>query len=147
MIPDSVPHGLSILYSALGKGTISDLSFGRGENEIKVAFTYVSEHGDCQVSMSLVQERKQPRTFAFGFNDLVVRRIIDMATYGIYFTFGEKKIRVPDPLELSVRDFIDAYGSGREPVIGQEHIQVTGLLLEQIYGGYTSSREGHPWKN
>lgn len=147
MILDSVPHGLSILYSILGKGSIVDLSFSPGENAIEITFIYVSEHGDCQVSMSLVQERTQPRTFAFGFNDLLVRRVIDMSTYSIYFILGEKKICIPDPLELSIRDFIEAYELGREPVIGHEHIRVTSLLLKQIYDGYKSSREGRTWKN
>lgn len=136
MIPDSVPHGLSILYCALGKGTISDLSFSRGEHEMAVIFTYVTEHGNCRVSMSLFQERMQPRTFSFGFNDLLVQRTVDVTSYDISFAFGEKRIRIPDPLELSVRDFIDAHASGREPAIGEGHIKETTLLLKQIYDAY-----------
>ncbi|HQJ07825.1 MAG TPA: Gfo/Idh/MocA family oxidoreductase [Deltaproteobacteria bacterium] len=136
MIPDSVPHGLSILYCALGKGEISGLSFGRGEHGMTVVFTYTTEHGDCRVSMSLIQEKVQPRTFSFGFNNLLVQRTIDMTSYDISLASGEKRIRIPDPLELSVRDFIDAHASGREPAVGEEHIRETTLLLKQIYDAY-----------
>ncbi len=142
MIPDSVPHCLSLLYSALGKGEIAEILFDEGPGRMDIRFAYVSRNLPCEVSLSLVQERTQPRTMSFGFNDRIAERIIDTATYGIRLSSGGNEMPVPDPLELSVRDFIDACTSGREPMIGQDHIIATTMLLKQIYDAYVRLERG-----
>lgn len=140
MIPDSVPHGLSILYAALGKGTITDLSFGAENEGMAIDFTYVSKHGSCRVSLSMIREINQPRTFSFGFDDRIATRSIDMATYDIRLSSEGKSLSIPDPLNLSVKDFIDAQTSGREPLIGPDHIVSTTVLLKQIHDEYAVKR-------
>lgn len=142
MIPDSVPHCLSILHTALGKGEIADLFFDEEPGRIDIRFAYISPNGPCEVSLSLVRETAQPRTMSFGFNDRIVRRIIDKATYDIRLAFEGNEVSIPDPLELSVRDFIHACESGREPMIGQDHITATTLLLKQIYDAYVRLKRG-----
>lgn len=146
MIPDSVPHGLSLLHAVLGAGTVHDLSFENGPGSLGISFTYASSFSDCEVSMLLVQEKQQPRTFSFGFNGLVAERCIDMASYEISLAFGEKQAPIPDPLNLCVRDFVEAGTSGRHPVIGADHIIATSLNLKQIYDAYTHP-ERTTWKS
>lgn len=133
MIPDSVPHALSMLYAAIGGGSIRDLSIDRGEGTMEIRFIYAAEKCVCETSISLVQEATQPRTFSFGFNGLEARRLIDMATYGISLCHGGKEIRIVDPLDLSVRDFVESVSEGRRPLIGPDHIRATTLLLKQVY--------------
>lgn len=133
MIPDSVPHALSILYAAIGEGTISDLSIDQGAGKMDIEFSYAAKECLCKTSLSLVQEAAQPRTFSFGFNGLEALRLIDMAAYDISLCHGEKRIRIEDPLELSVKDFVESVSEGRKPLIGPDHITATTLLLKQVH--------------
>lgn len=133
MIPDSVPHALSLLYVAAGSGRIDGLSFQGGEDSLMIRFTYLTEHTRCETLIELMRETLQPRTFFFGFNGRVVTRHIDLGTYTIHLTYEDKTLKIADPLGLSVRDFLTAVSSGAEPLLGRRHIIGTASLLHQIY--------------
>lgn len=136
MIPDSVPHALSLLYCILGPGAVEGLSFEKGGDSLRIQFAYASPLSACSVSIGLVREVSQPRTFSFGFNGRVAGRSIDLASYTIYLTCGDKILKIADPLELSVRDYLAAAEQGREPLLGMRHIMDTAPALQQIYAGY-----------
>ncbi|HNY65680.1 MAG TPA: Gfo/Idh/MocA family oxidoreductase [Deltaproteobacteria bacterium] len=146
MIPDSVPHGLSLLHAVLGPGTVHDLDFERGDGSLGVSFTYASAFSECEASMQLVRETRQPRTFSFGFNGRIAERFIDMANYDIFLGFGDRQVPVPDPLQLSVRNFMEARASGLHPVVGSDHIIATSLNLKQIFSSY-AQLERTKWKS
>ncbi|MFO7839793.1 MAG: Gfo/Idh/MocA family oxidoreductase [Desulfosalsimonadaceae bacterium] len=136
MIPDSVPHALSLLYRVFGAGEIKGLSFTAGSKEaaeLTIRFDYASASRSCQSSIELVQTLRQPRDFAYGFNGRIVQRALEGPGYRISFTHGDKKIPIQDPLELSVRDFISAAEKNREPAAGTEHIRNNMKLLTEIY--------------
>ena len=136
MIPESVPHALSMLYSVFGDGEIVGLLFQFHQEKMVVKFRYQSGTNDCDVLISLVRKIQQPRDFCFGFNDRIVHRILDLVNYDIYFGYEDKKIKIIDPLELSVRDFIEAVRVKREPLIGCPHIMSNMSLLKEIYNSY-----------
>jgi hypothetical protein len=146
MIPDSVPHALSLLYAVLGTGMVQEISFEQGADSLRISFVYSSDCTDCEADILLVRETTQPRTFSFGFNGRVAERIIDMKDYSLSLAFGEKMTAVPDPLNLSVRDFVTALEAGLHPFIGSDHIISTSLNLKQIYNAY-SQQERASWKN
>jgi Oxidoreductase family, NAD-binding Rossmann fold len=139
MISDSVPHALSLLYCTMGPGEIDGLRISGGEDALVIGFTYRGRSGTCQVRVDLVRETSQPRTMAFGFNGHVADRIIDFDTYTIYLTCRGKKLKIADPLELSVSDFIAAAEQVGEPLIGWSHIHDTSRLLQQICREYPLS--------
>ncbi|MBT8351395.1 MAG: Gfo/Idh/MocA family oxidoreductase [Deltaproteobacteria bacterium] len=139
MILDSVPHALSILYSALGEGKIKNINFDSNKNKMKIGFIYHTNSSKCKVLISLVREEKQPRSFKFGFNDKIVSRGLDLKDYDIYFTYLDKTIKVADPLELSVKDFLSSVKYKREPQIGKLHIMATSDMLKNIYNCYEKS--------
>jgi hypothetical protein len=139
MIPDSVPHALSLLYCAAGSGIMEDLTFGGGDDTLMIRFNYLAEQTRCAVMIEMVREAEQPRTFSFGFNGCVARRHIDLKTYTLHLTYGDKILKIADPLGLSVRDFVEATRTRREPVIGRRHITHTVSMLQQIYAEYTSA--------
>jgi len=136
MIPDSMPHALSLLYAAAGSGEIRNLSFSGDDNAMAIHFSYVTQQAEVSSTVELVRELEQPRTFSFGFNDRIAHRIIDPETYTIYLTHKGKTIKIADPLELSVLDFLDAVRSDRDPAVGRDHIMKTALLLAEIYAAY-----------
>jgi predicted dehydrogenase len=136
MIPDSVPHALSLLHFVAGSGEIRDLTFSGNDQSLALVFSYLTRYGNIEATVELVRETEQPRTFDFGFNERIVHRIIDPGSYTIYLTHKDKIIKIADPLELSVRDFLDAVSSGREPALGKWHIMETASLLRDIYTAY-----------
>ena len=137
MIPDSVPHALSMLYTALGEGALGDVRIKAAKDSMQISFAYEWMHGICMAHISLVTEKMQPRTFSFGFDGRMVQRTIDMETYQISLTHEGKNVTITDPLELSVRDFIEAIEKKRSPSIGQAHIISTSKMLKDIYDACT----------
>ncbi len=139
MIPDSVPHALSLLYCAAGTGTMEDLAFDGGDEALKISFNYLAGQKRCEVMIDMVREIEQPRTFSFGFNGLIVRRHIDLGTYTLHLTYKDKILKIADPLGLSVRDFVIAAHTGGEPLLGRRHIMHTASMLRQIYAEYSGA--------
>ncbi len=148
MIPDSVPHVLSILYAFLGKGEIVNLGFEpRCENEMLIRFRYINGPHGCSVTARLVNQKEQPRHLQFGFNGKDVTRSIDLMNYDICFLHGMRRLKIVDPLNLSVRDFIDAVRDKSEPRIGCAHILHNTYLLKKIYDGYEDFVKKGRWKD
>lgn len=140
MIPESVPHALSLLYVLLGQGLISDLKAEsvKGE-EVTLKFKYLSEARNCAVLIKLAKREEQPRDLQFGWNDKIVRRSLNLKNYDIYLSYGKKRLKIADPLELSVRNFIEAVEKGEEPLIGHAHIMNNTCLLKEIYDGLSKA--------
>jgi hypothetical protein len=136
MIPDSVPHGLSLLYCALGSGSMEEITFQGGDDTLTIRFNYLAGQTQCAVMIEMVREVEQPRTFSFGFNGLIARRNIDLGTYTLHLTYKDKILKIADPLGLSVRDFVIAARTGGEPLLGRRHIIHTAKMLRQIYAEY-----------
>ena len=139
MILDSVPHALSILYSALGEGKLKNIHIDSYENKMKIRFIYHTNDNKCKVLINLEREEQQPRSFKYGFNDKIVSRVLDLKDYIIYFTYLDKTLKVADPLELSVKDFITSVKTKTEPQIGKLHIVATNYMLKNIYNYYEIS--------
>jgi predicted dehydrogenase len=137
MIPEAVPHALSLLYSVLGEGEIGNLIFDSPkEGEMTIKFKYLFGKKDCEVLIKLTKKEGQPREFQFGFNDRIVKRSLNLRNYDIYFNYGNRKWKIADPLDLSVRDFIEAIEEGCEPLVGHSHILSNTVLLKTIYDRY-----------
>jgi predicted dehydrogenase len=133
MILDALPHALSILYFVLGAGEIHGLEVAKGTEKYSIRFEYHSNKHNCETYVRLESKKQQPRKFKYGFNHKIVNRVVELDTYTIYFQYQNRKIKISDPLELSVQDFIAAVREQREPVIGKSHIISSTLLLKKIY--------------
>jgi predicted dehydrogenase len=133
MIPDSMPHALSLLYSVLGPGRLENITLTPVNDHLTVRFVYITEASRCCVEVLLSRALHQPRPFAFGFNGACARRIIDMDSYRITFTYSGRNIEVEDPLQLSVRDFLSACRHRTRPHIEHAHILETTRMLQQVY--------------
>jgi len=137
MIPESVPHALSLLYCLLGEGEIEDLKFeSGGAREMSIRFTYLFGTKTCDVFIQLTYHETQPRDFSFGLNGQIVSRSLDLENYAIYFNYGSKKLRIMDPLESSVKNFMEAVAKKTGPFIGTRHIFHNLSLLKKIDDGF-----------
>jgi hypothetical protein len=133
MLPDSLPHSLSLLYASLGPGELADIEISGAPEAQTADFDYRHVTGTCRCTIELVQTLTQPRPLSFGFNGRLVEREIDIRDYAIYFRGAGRRLAVSDPLKLAVEDFVASVRDRREPRIGRQHIQSTSLMLETIY--------------
>ncbi|PIV19799.1 MAG: hypothetical protein COS40_15850 [Deltaproteobacteria bacterium CG03_land_8_20_14_0_80_45_14] len=148
MIPESVPHALSLLYCLLGVGEIKDLSFeSDGAKEMSIKFSYLFGTETCDVFIRLAFQETPPRDFSFGLNDKIVFRSLDPEDYEIYFNYGDKKLRIVDPLELSVKNFMEAVQTKTEPTIGTLHILHNLSLLKEIDDSFGEFEKRNLWKS
>jgi hypothetical protein len=148
MIPESVPHPLSILYCRLGSGEIQELKFEMdGQGEMSIHFAYLFETRACDVLIKLVHQKTPPRDFSFGFNEKIVSRSLDLDRYDIYFSYRNKTLRVMDPLKLSVKNFMEAVENGTEPLIGPPHILQNTVLLKEIDDGFGEFEKRSRWES
>ena len=133
MIPDSVPHALSILYHACGDGHLKNLSIDiLNKDHMEISFEYNHSKGKTESVITLIKEKSQPRSFYFGFNDAIVTRIIDTGNYKISFQHGSRILEIPDPLEMSVQDFFFAVNGSHKPTVGRDSILKTQHMLDII---------------
>ena len=133
MIPDAVPHALSILYHTCGDGQLKNLSIDMlNEDHMEISFQYHHSEGEIESLITLVKEESQPRSFNFGFNDAIVTRTIDTDTYALSFQHGSHVLGIPDPLEMSVQDFLSAVKGSHNPSVGRDAILKTQYLLDII---------------
>ena len=133
VIVESVPHALSLLYCTCGEGEISNLTTTARADEMTIYFDYAFDGPGCAVEIRLTSQFKQPRDFSFGFNGKIATRKLDLERYDIFFDYEDKSLKIEDPLDLSVRDFLSAVRDRKTPRIGKEHIMGTTLMLRQIY--------------
>jgi len=148
MISESVPHALSLLYSLLGVGEIEGLSFeSDGERGMGIRFSYPFDTRSCEVSIHLTSQETAPRDFSFGLNGRIVSRSLGLENYEIYFHHEEKKMKIVDPLELSVKNFLRALERETEPFIGYLHILHNMSLLKQIDDGFGEFVKNKTWEN
>ncbi len=140
MIPDSMPHVLSLLYTALGPGKIRDVTAGAMGRSWIVEFCYQLEDREIAVRVELSPYETQPRPMSFGFDGKMASREIRMPGYLIYFSNGERVIPIEDPLKLSVADFIDAVINNREPVAGRKMIIHNHQSLKELFNGIKTNR-------
>ena len=139
MIPDSVPHALSLVYAVHGNGEIMDLQIERGRGQMTIIGTYRTRKSDCTFRIALNRHREQPRPFSFGWNQRVIHRRVTLEPYAIAFQYGKTIRNVDDPLERSVQDFLSAIHGQHKPTIDRDHIVDTTLLLKRIYDHWETS--------
>lgn len=148
MIPDSMPHALSLLYFQFGEGRLSNLSYeASGPDVMDIRFKYLTERSGCEVYVKLVRKEEQPRDFQFGFNGRIVTRRLDLTNYDISFAYGDHQIKILDPLERSVNAFLEAVKEKKEPFMGYTHILNNMSLLKEIYDGCLEIEKRSEWRN
>ena len=139
MIPDSVPHALSLMYAVLGNGDIVDLQIDKGDGQMTITGIYRARSTRCQFRIDLSRHRQQPRPFSFGWNHRTIHRRVTLAPYELAFQYKDTLRKVADPLNLSVRNFVASIHNQMEPEIGRDHIVDTTLLLKRIFDHWEPS--------
>lgn len=114
----------------MGPGTLDALRMAGGSEKMTITFLYGHSEGTCAAAVHLVHAPRQPREFSFGFNEKIVRRLLELPTYDISFEHNGKTLKIEDPLALSVADFLAAVAENRAPCIAKDHILCNMNLLK-----------------
>jgi hypothetical protein len=144
MIMECAPHANSLLL-ALGCSGIENLSvaFRRPADNrsalLDVQFECRSpKNGKVGVHYQFEQCAHQPRAAAYAVNKRWVRRRIASPDYQIFFCHDGREMRVADPLERSIRDFVGKVSAvaklpreeNLSPAI-RENLEMSAAILER----------------
>ena len=120
---DSLSHPLSVLVDEI-RITVDDQGF------IRVRFAYCGAGRRIGADVHLVPDRIVPRPAAYGFDDAVAAREVEMPAYAMSLRAGgSRRIPLPDPSRLLVGSLLDRIAAGPpdavDPAIalGMRHLE------------------------
>jgi len=110
MIPDSVPHLLSMLYALVGYGRVESPGvriLNHEKRHWEISFIYRTPQTRVETALHLIPVEKPPRPAAFAINGKKVHRKIRSPGYSFYFEANGNSLSIPDPLDLLVVSFLE----------------------------------------
>ena len=111
MVLDAAPHIVSMLWALAGAGEIvaPQARCGVGGRELTLDFEYRHVLGSIAVACRFGTCERQPRPAWYAINGHVAERRIEMPGYRMHLRRrdGEGELRLPDPLALHLRSFVD----------------------------------------
>jgi hypothetical protein len=136
MLPDALPHALSLLQAARPSGTRA-IAGGRIDlrasdaSALIVRFVWDPLGAPLDVEIELVRCLEQPRPASYGFDGKIAHRVIRLPAYELVFEGEGRRVDVEDPMGLLVKDFCRNPGlEGRMPLLEVQRLQV----LEELMG-------------
>jgi len=142
MVVDTVSHLLSMLYTLVGAGKISNIETnysGSGNNQdMQIEFDYLHAFGDTRTSLLLTSSDTFPKPAAYAINGLRVDRHVELPDYLISLHAEDNKLPIEDPLVCSVKNFISTIHS---KATSDEVALIDGMThLAQLYQAVTQHR-------
>ncbi len=116
MIPDAIPHALSLLAAVLPDpaASVTDVAIevlGAEEDHLLVRFEYRALGRSVPATVELKRKREQPRPVGYGFGACQVRRHVDLRGYRLSFEGPAGRVDLPDPTPRLVRAFLSRVSS------------------------------------
>lgn len=105
---DLFPHGLSLLFSVLGRRELTSFDWNSTETTYRCSFAY----GQCKVTFDFQEIPGGPKALAFRIDDRGFYRIQagSETTYRAYLADMDtgERLAVPDPFEIYISRFIQS---------------------------------------
>ncbi len=120
MVPDSLPHPLSLLYAAVPdpEPRLEDVEVRPGDAEGRSAtirFTYGAAGHRVEVEVRLASSDRVPRPAGYAFDGRAVEREIEMAGYRLRLAADGRRLPLPDPLRDLAFDVVRRVSSADPP--------------------------------
>ena len=109
MVPDALPHALSLLWARVGAGVVDRATavFDEPQRRLRVGFDYQHQHGSTSAQCVFTACESQPRPAAFGVNGRMAHRAIEMSDYSMRLVADNGRgASLPDPLDSFIRNFL-----------------------------------------
>ena len=118
MIPDAVPHALSLLAATLPDPAAEVLQprIERTLHDgVRVSFDYLAAGRRVEAVLELAPGDATPRPASYGFDGRVAHRDVDPGTYRMALRGEGECLVLPDPTPLLVGRFVSRVRSGASP--------------------------------
>lgn len=116
MVPDAVPHFLSMIRALIGTAVAVDLAaeYRDGDaSRLRIDGVFMHPGGATRATLHLETCMQRPRPAWYAVNGARADREIDLQTYQQYFRAGDRRVPFPDPTEVLVGRFLADVASGR----------------------------------
>ena len=130
----------SILIKIFRKGKNKDLEFPKKENKkIIIKFKYANTKKKyCKVIYILKFKKNRPRDLVIKINNKEFKRKVDK-NYNQSFITESKKIKIIDPLHISIKKFVDYLNNIDDPLVSENEILDNLSLQKEIINKYEKS--------
>ncbi len=118
MVLDSASHPLSLLEALTGPGEVEspEAVFVDGDpGKLRMEFTYTHAGGAVEATCRLITTAEPPRPAGYAVNGFGVERRIEIPSYEMTFESAGCIVKVEDPVEVRVRDFLEMVRAGAAP--------------------------------
>ena len=117
MIPEAVPHAISLLLALLGPGEAGEIRAAypdpSSREALTLTFRYAGLRGAADCRLVYRQSLAVPRPTYIAVDGARIDRVVKMPGYEVGFTNGKQTLWIEDPLKAHVRDFLEAIRSGK----------------------------------
>jgi hypothetical protein len=135
MLPDALPHALSLLQ-AVRPTDEPGLAAPRVElrasdaSALRIDFVWNPRGAPLAVEVELVRCLEQPRPASYGFDGRIAHRTIRLPAYELALEAEGRRVELPDPMALLVKDFCRNRGlEGRMPRLEVQRLQALEALM------------------
>jgi hypothetical protein len=143
MVPDAVPHFLSMIRALVGPGRASNLDaeFAAAEpRRLRLACDFVHARGRTRATLHLETCPRPPRPAWYSINGARVDREIENPGYRQFLGAGDRRIALEDPLGLLVGRFLANVAAKRHTDRGA--LDQDQELLTVFYGVAKAASSG-----
>jgi hypothetical protein len=118
MVPDAVPHFLSMIRTLTGSSEPADISIsaefiGGDPRRLRIAAGFAHDRGVTHATLHLETCPQRPRPAWYAINGARVDREVELVGYQQFFRAGQRRIPLPDPLGLLVGRFLADVAANR----------------------------------
>lgn len=111
MLPDAVPHLLSLLYALAPhpRPRVLDVVGRWSDHEgtgFELSLRYAAGEREIAATLRLQEGGAPPRPFALALDGRTARREVDPATYAMHLVDGARRVDLPDPMAALCADFV-----------------------------------------
>ena len=144
MVPDALPHALSLLLALLPGETpvLEDVRIGveaPDASRLDVHFTMWAGSRALDATIELRRGIRQPRAAGYGFDGHRAMRRVRLTDYRLWLEGEGRTIELPDPTPRLVRSFV-ARVSSRAPAAVDPNAWPSMALLDQIHAAWPRAK-------
>ena len=110
MLGDCLPHPLSLLQALAPapEAQLDNIQYERvgTDGHLRVQFDYRAGAQTIATSIELETTQEAPRRAGYAIDGLEAERRVELPSYALQLSDGERQVALPDPLTGLVRDFV-----------------------------------------
>lgn len=136
ILEEYIPHQNSLLIKLCGIRTAKNIRFAKkNEESLEIDFEYVTNFKVCKVKYLMDFKEERPRSISFKINKKEFARNV-IQNYQQQIISEGKEVYSGDPLNLSIKNFIEAISSRKKLFFTQKEILTNILLYNDIVKKY-----------